>query len=176
MNIEDPWYVKDTTFDPDLKQFNIWIDFKKGAKFPCSECGDVDHPVHDTIEKVWRHLNFFEYKTYIHCRVPRTKCSNCGVHLIEVPWARKQSGFTLLMDAIILMLAQSMPISKVAEMLDEHDTRIWRVIIHYVKKARAKEDFSNVSKIGVDETSLKKGHKYVTIVGDNVNSKVIFVC
>jgi len=176
LNIEDPWYVKDTTFDPDLKQFNIWIDFKKGAKFPCSECGDVDHSVHDTIEKVWRHLNFFEYKTYIHCRVPRTKCSNCGVHLIEVSWARKQSGFTLLMDAIILMLAQSMPISKVAEMLDEHDTRIWRVIIHYVKKARAKEDFSNVSKIGVDETSFKKGHKYVTIVGDIENSKVIFVC
>jgi len=176
LNIEDPWYVKDTTFDPDLKQFNIWIDFKKGAKFPCSECGDVDHPVHDTIEKVWRHLNFFEYKTYIHCRVPRTKCSNCGVHLIEVSWARKQSGFTLLMDAIILMLAQSMPISKVAEMLDEHDTRIWRVIIHYVKKARAKEDFSNVSKIGVDETSFKKGHEYVTIVGDIENSKVIFVC
>jgi len=176
LNIEDPWYVKDTTFDPDLKQFNIWIDFKKGAKFPCSECGDVDHSVHDTIEKVWRHLNFFEYKTYIHCRVPRTKCNNCGVHLIEVPWARKQSGFTLLMDAIILMLAQSMPISKVAEMLDEHDTRIWRVIIHYVKKARAKEDFSNVSKIGVDETSFKKGHEYVTIVGDIENSKVIFVC
>jgi len=176
LNIEDPWYVKYTTFDQDLKQFNIWIDFKKGAKFPCSECGNVDHPVHDTIEKVWRHLNFFEYKTYIHCRVPRTKCGNCGVHLIEVPWARKQSGFTLLMDAIILMLAQSMPISKVAEILDEHDTRIWRVIIHYVKKARAKEDFSNVSKIGVDETSFKKGHEYVTIVGDIENSKVMFVC
>jgi transposase len=176
LNIEDPWYVKDTTFDPDLKQFNIWIDFKKGAKFPCSECSNADHPVHDTIEKVWRHLNFFEYKTYIHCRVPRTKCSNCGVHLIEVPWARRQSGFTLLMDAIILMLAQSMPISKVAEMLGEHDTRIWRVIIHYVKKARAKEDFSNVSKIGVDETSFKKGHEYVTIVGDIENSKVMFVC
>ena len=74
------------------------------------------------------------------------------------------------------MLAQSMTISKVAEMLDEHDTRIWRVITHYVKKARAKEDFSNVSKIGVDETSFKKGHEYVTIVGDIENSKVIFVC
>jgi transposase len=38
----------------------------------------------------------FEYKTYLHCRVPRVKCGDCGVHQIEVPWARKQSGFTLL--------------------------------------------------------------------------------
>jgi transposase len=176
LSIGDPWYVKDIKFDPELKRLDIWIDFKKGSKFPCSKCGDAECPVHDTIEKKWRHLNFFEYKTYIHCRVPRVKCGDCGVHLIEVPWARKQSGFTLLMDAIILTLSQSMPVSKVAEMLDEHDTRIWRVIAYYVKKSRAKEDFSNVSTIGVDETSFKKGHKYVTIMVDIENSKVIFVC
>lgn len=61
-------------------------------------------------------------------------------------------------------------------MLDEHDTRIWRVIIYYVKKSRAKEDFSKVPIVGVDETSFKKGHKYVTIVVDIENSKVIYVC
>lgn len=178
MNIEDPWYIKDINFDLELqlKQLDIWIDFKKGSKFPCPECSGENCSVHDTVEKVWRHLNFFEYKTYIHCRVPRVKCGDCGVHLIEVPWARKQSGFTFLMDAIVLTLAQSMPISKVAKMLDEHDTRVWRVIIYYVKKSRAKEDFSDVSIIGLDETSFKKGHKYITIVADIESSKVIFVC
>ena len=163
-------------YDLKLKQLDIWIDFKKGSKFPCPKCGGPNCSIHDTVEKVWRHLNFFEYKTFLHCRVPRVKCGDCGVSQIEVPWARKQSGFTLLMDAMILMLAQSMPILKVAKMLDEHDTRIWRVIIYYVKKSRAKEDFSKVSVIGVDETSFKKGHKYVTIVADVENSKVIYVC
>lgn len=176
MNIEDPWYIKDIDFNPKLKQLDIWIDFKKGSKFPCPKCGGANCSIHDTVEKVWRHLNFFEYKTFLHCRVPRVKCGDCGVSQIEVPWARKQSGFTLLMDAMILMLAQSMPILKVAMMLDEHDTRIWRVIIYYVKKSRAKENFSKVSKIGIDETSFKKGHKYVTIVADIENSKVIYVC
>ncbi len=60
------------------------------------------------------------------------------------------------MDAMILMLAQSMPILKVVMLLDEHDTRIWRVIIYYVKKIKSKRDFSKVSKIGIDETSFKK--------------------
>ncbi|MDD4522942.1 MAG: ISL3 family transposase [Methanosarcina sp.] len=176
LNIEDPWYIKDIDFDPELKRLDIRIDFKKGSKFPCPKCGVPNCSIHDTIEKVWRHLNFFEYKTFLHCRVPRVKCGDCGVSQIKVPWARKQSGFTLLMDAMILMLAQSMPVLKVAMMLDEHDTRIWRVIIYYVKKSRAEENFSKVSKIGVDETSLKKGHKYVTIVADVENSKVIYVC
>ena len=176
MNIEDPWYIKDIDFDLKLKQLDIWIDFKKGSKFPCPKCGVPSCSIHDTVEKVWRHLNFFEYKTFLHCRVPRVKCGDCGVSQIEVPWARKQSGFTLLMDAMILILAQSMPILKVARILDEHDTRIWRVLIYYVKKSRAKENFSNVSKIGIDETSFEKGHKYVTIVADIENSKVIYVC
>jgi transposase len=176
LNIEEPWYIKDINFNAELKQLDIWIDFEKGSKFPCPKCNDANCSVHDTIEKVWRHLNFFEYKTYLHCRVPRVKCDDCGVHQTEVPWARKQSGFTLLMDAIILTLAQSMPILKVAKMLDEHDTKIWRVIIYYVKKSRAKEDFSRVSIVGIDETSFKKGHKYVTIVADIENLKVIYVC
>lgn len=176
MNIDEPWYIKDINFNAELKQLDIWIDFQKGSKFPCPKCSDANCSVHDTIEKVWCHLNFFEYKTYLHCRVPRVKCGDCGVHQIKVPWARKQSGFTLLMDAIILTLAQSMPILKVAKMLDEHDTKIWRVIIYYIKKSRAKEDFSRVSIVGIDETSFKKGHKYVTIVADTENSKVIYVC
>jgi len=41
--------------------------------------------VHDTIERTWRHLNFFQFKTYIHCRVPRTECKDCGVKQAKVP-------------------------------------------------------------------------------------------
>ena len=81
-----------------------------------------------------------------------------------------------LKPSVLRSVNFSMPILKVARMLDEHDTRLRRVIIYYVKKSRAREDFSKVSVIGVDETSFKKGHKYVTIVADIENSKVIYVC
>ena len=42
--------------------------------------------IHDTKEKTCRHLNFFEHKTYIHCKVPRTRCYAHKVLLIAVPW------------------------------------------------------------------------------------------
>ncbi|MFZ2472007.1 MAG: hypothetical protein WAW52_08715 [Methanothrix sp.] len=54
--------------------------------------------MHDTTERNWCHLSFFHFKTYIHCRVPCTECKDCGAKQAKVPWARKCSGFTLLMD------------------------------------------------------------------------------
>ena len=62
LSIGDPWYVKDIKFDPELKRLDIWIDFKKGSKFPCSKCGDAECPVHDTIEKNGVILTFLNTK------------------------------------------------------------------------------------------------------------------
>ena len=111
-------------------------------------------------------MNFFEFKTYIHCRVPRTECESCGVKQLNVPWARKGSGFTLLMDSLIMLMAQRMPVKAVADLIGEHDTRIWRVLEYYVLKARFEEDFSKVKSVGVDETSRTKGHNYVSVFAD----------
>ena len=176
MNVEEPWYIKDHKLDPKSKNLDIWLNFKRGSKFPCPKCGKSNLSAYDTKEKVLRHINIFQYSTYLHCKVPRVKCSNCGVLQIKVPWTREQSHFTLLMEAMILELAKKMPVLQVANLLGEEDKKLWRVIHHYVDEARSKEDFSDVVMIGVDETSRKKGHKYITLAVDFKDSKVIFVC
>ena len=176
MNVKEPWYIANYKLDPISKNLNVWLDFRRGSKFPCPKCSKPDCSAYDTKEKVLRHINYFQYATYLHCRVPRVKCSNCGVLQIEVPWAREKSGFTLRMEALILELAKEMPVLKVGKLLGETDKRLWRVINHYVDEARSKEDFSDVVSIGVDETSRKKGHEYITLVADIKNSKVIFAC
>lgn len=51
-------------------------------------------------------------------------------------------------------------------MVDEHDTRIWRVLEHYVEAARAKLDFSQVKAVGIDETSARRGHDYLSLFMD----------
>ena len=73
-------------------------------------------------------------------------------------------------------MAQYMTVTAIAEMIDEHDTRIWRVLQYYVAEARSNEDFSMVKSIGVDETSRAKGHKYVSEFIDLDDSRVIHVC
>ncbi len=73
------------------------------------------------------------------------------------------------------MLSQEMPVSQVAEMLKEQDTRPWRILEHYVEKAYRKEDWSEVKRILVDETSSKRGHRYVTAVTDADSRKLLFL-
>ena len=67
-----------------------------------------------------------------------------------------------------------MPLSEIGETVGENDTRLWRVVQHYVDEARSKADYSEVTKLGMDETS-KKGHNYITVFVNLDNSKVVFV-
>jgi len=64
------------------------------------------------------------------------------------------------MDSLIVLMAQhmtvKMTVKTVADLVGEHDTRIWRVLEHYVQEARSNEDFSEIQSVGVDETSRAK--------------------
>ena len=174
LGVEEPIFIEKIEFDKQRGELHIFMNFQRGGKFTCSSCGKSECPVHDTTEKTWRHLNFFQYKSYIHFRTPSTECDNCGVHLFVPFWGRAQSGFTVLFEALIMTLAKEMPVSEIAELVDEHDTRLWRIINFYIKKAYSEKDFSMVSKVGIDETSSRKGHKYVSVFVDMEQREVVF--
>jgi transposase len=73
-----------------------------------------------------------------------------------------------------LTFAAAMPVAKVAAMTREHDTRIWRVLEHHVRAARDQEDFSAITKVGMDETSARTGQDYVSIFADMTRGRVRF--
>ena len=174
LGLTHPWVVESVSLDTAEKQLNIQLNFHRGSKFTCPECGAEGQKVHDTIEKTWRHLNFFQYETYLTARVPRVTCNSCGIHVVNVPWARQGSGFTLLFEAFVMHLAPLMPVKAMSRELKEHDTRLWRVIKHYTEQALEELDLSEVRRVGFDETSSKRGHDYVSVFVDLDSSKVIF--
>ena len=174
LGLESPWYVDRTEFDAERKRLDLYLDFRKGGRFTCPECGKGGCPAHDTTEKTWRHLDFFQHEAFLHARVPRVSCEACGVKLVEVPWARSGSGFTLLFEALILALVKSMPVAAVARLVGETDTRLWRVLHHYVDEARAAVSHEGVRRVGVDETSLRRGHEYLTLFVDLDEARVLF--
>ena len=72
LGLTNPWRVSDLKFSKEEGRLDLWIDFVKGAKFPCPACDRTQEgEVHDTQDRTWRHLNFFQYETYLHARVPR---------------------------------------------------------------------------------------------------------
>jgi transposase len=172
LKIEEPFFVKEVEFR-EKRELHIHIDFKHGAKFKCPICGKL-MPVHDTKQKMWRHLDFFEYEAYLHCRTPRTKCDEHNVHLIDVAWGSSSTGFSLQAEMVIVTRAVHMPVSEIAKEMRENDTRLWRVIIRNVNNARAREDYSGVKEVGVDETSSKRGHNYISIFADMEKAKIIY--
>ncbi len=175
LGIVSPWEVTEVSFSKESNRLDITIDFQRGSTFPCPTCG-TPAPAYDTTEKTWRHLNFFQYEAYLHAFVPRVNCPNegCGVKQIQVPWARAGSGFTLLFEALVMTMARDMPVNVMARLFSVTDTRLWRVINAYVEAARAKEDFSDVKRIGIDETSTKKGQNYASFFFDLDKRKLLF--
>ena len=168
-----PWLVSRCTFEQSPGRLDIHLDFPRGSVFPCPVCG-VPSKAYDTTELTWRHLNFFQHQAFLHARTPRVECPHCGIHRVAVPWARPDSGFTLLFEALVIMLTKSMPAAAVARLVGEHDTLIWRILHHYVDTARAKEDHSKVTQIGVDETASRRGQTYVSLFVDLEQRKVLF--
>jgi transposase len=175
LGITTPWTVTSAEFDQKAKRLDIHIDFPPGSRFPCPDCGTADCPVHDTERKSWRHLNFFQHQAYLHARVPRVRCDKCGVHQVAVPWARPGAGFTLLFEALVMALVSAMPVNAVAELVGEHDTRLWRTVHHYVDEARARSDLSEVRRVAADETASRRGHNYITLFADIDLARVAFV-
>ena len=175
LGLVPPWMVADANFDAEKKRLDIEIDFKTGGRFPCPDCGKADCPVHDTVKKTWRHLNFFQHQAFLHARVARIDCTDCGVRLVNVPWARPGSGFTLLFEAFVMILVKGMPVAAAARLVGEHDTRLWRVIRHYVETAVARMDLSDLRRVAIDETAAKRGHDYISLFVDIDARKVVYV-
>ena len=175
LGITPPWEVEGVEFTKENKRLDIKIGFRRGATFACPVCGTTA-PVHDTSEKTWRHLNFFQFEAYLTARVPRVKCPNAdhGVKQVPIPWARAGSGFTLLFEALAMALVREMPVKAAAAMLGEHDTRIWRVIDHYIQSARAEVDHSEVRRVGMDETSARRGQDYISLFYDMDQRRLLF--
>lgn len=161
LGLSSPWKVVSADFDPEAKSLELVIDFEPGSRFPDPESGE-DCPVHDTVERSWQHLHFFEHRTTLRARVPRIRTPEGKVRNAELPWARPQSGFTLLMEAWLLALAKVLPVTEVSAQSKVSQDRIWHLIRSRVEDVWRETDWSSLKRLGVDETSTRKGHSYGT--------------
>ena len=160
-----PWQITEVTLDVPRQRLDIHLDFPPGTRFPRPSDGALS-PVYDSAPRSWRHLNFFQFECYLHAFLPRIDGGTPdGVKTIAVPWARPGSGFTLLMEAMIVMLCQTgMTVAEAARTVTETAHRLWRILFHHVAQAHGAMDLSKVVELSVDETSVRRGHEYVTVV------------
>jgi transposase len=175
LGLQSPWQVQDITFTPNASgraELHLTLGFSPGSRFP--DANGTLCPVHDTVARTWQQLSVFEHPCYLHCAAPRIQTPAGQVRTVAVPWARPGSGFTLLFEAFAMALIErEMPVNRVAEILRVNPQRLWTVFTHGVGQARAADDPSTITRLGVDETATRKGDHSVTLGVDLDLGRVI---
>ncbi len=176
IGLTEPWYIERAEFNEATREVHIYVGSRKTAKYKCAECGKLcERYDNEDVERVWRHGDVVFFPCYVHCRRPRTKCKEHGVRVVEAPWARKGSRYTLLFESYAMLLMKTMPIEQARKALRISHTAMRNILKHWVKKAVENDDLSEVRSICVDETSFKRSQSYVTIITDVEKRRVIDV-
>ncbi|OYV63910.1 MAG: ISL3 family transposase, partial [Actinobacteria bacterium 21-64-8] len=123
----------------------------------------------------WRALDAGTVQVYLEADAPRVSCRTHGVTVAAVPWARHQVGHTHDFDAQVVWLATQTSKSAVTELM-----RIaWRTVGAIIARVwddveKLHDRFADLTRIGVDEISYKRGHKYVTVVVDHDSGRLVW--
>jgi transposase len=170
-----PWEVRDVKLDMKAGEVRVTVAAKLHASFACPECGKAC-PGYDTRERSWRHLDTCQFKTILVADVARVNCSEHGVKQVRVPWAEPGSGFTALMEAVVIDWLRSLAsIKAVAEQLRLSWDEVDGIMGRAVARGLARRKRVRVCRLGVDETSFQRRHEYVTIVTDIDGGRVLYV-
>ena len=179
LNLGPEWRVVNVEF-VEVKggkdELHVYVERSTGKAMFCTACGGM-HSVYDTREREWRHLDIWQYKTIVHCKVPRVECPLHGITTVKVPWEAEDSKhFTALFAAQVIVMALSgLTVRAIGQLLDETDTRLWRLVRACVERAREHADYSDVRAIGVDETAKRRGHDYLSTFVDLDTRRVVSV-
>ena len=128
LGIARPWYVDSAVLEHGTGVLSVHLNFETGGTFACGSCGRQGCKAYDTNWKRWRHLDFFEYRTFLHAPSPRVICPACSIRQARLPWARPRSGFTRGLECFVAELAEDLPVTTIARLLGEHDTRLGRML------------------------------------------------
>ncbi len=145
-----------------------------GAELECPECGQGCRR-YDRRERRWRHLDTCQYRTVLVAEIPRVECPEHGVHQVQVPWADSGSRFTALFEALVIDWLQEANVSAVARRLRLSWDQVWGVLERAVARGLRRRKLEVSSSLGVDETSFRRRHDYVTVVIDQVKPRVLHV-
>ena len=155
-------------------EVRVYVEHDTGVGAACSQCG-TPCPRYDHRARTWRHLDTCQFKTLLVAAVPRVTCPTHGVVTVTVPWAEAGSGFTALYEALVLDWLKEASIQAVARQLSLSWNAIAGIMQRAVTRGLARRAVANPTHIGVDETSFRKGHDYVTVVTDQTEGHVLHV-
>jgi transposase len=176
LGIGKPWEVRAAQLDLIRGRVEIEVGWDETAAVVCPECGKECARHDHAPEREWRHLNVMQFLTVIRARIPRCRCSEHGVKTVRVPWAEKDSRFTLHFEALAVeMIGACRSLTQAADLLQLDWDGVQRIVDRAVVRGLLRRSTEGVRYVGLDEKSFGRGQRYVSIATDIKGARVLEV-
>jgi transposase len=173
LGLEAPWKVSRVELDPSAREVRVHVSYA-GSRLPCPTCGKSGTRDSTRVRR-WQHLNTCEFRTFLIAEIPRVQCREHGKLQMPVPWAEPNSRFTYSFERFAIDVLLATTISDAARLTGLSWNQLSRIQGQAVSRGLARRKAKPASILGVDETSFRKGHKYLTIVSDLTFDHVLHV-
>lgn len=168
--------VEDIEFDEDAEVVIAHVRPRRAARGCCGRCG-TRAAWYDPGEgrRRWRTLDLGTVEVFLEAEAPRVNCPVHGPTVRQVPWARHGAGHTLAFDQQVAWLATQCSKSAITKLM-----RIaWRTVGAIITRVWADtaagiDAFAGLRRIGIDEISYKRHHKYLTVVVDHDTGQLVW--
>jgi transposase len=141
----------------------------------CGECSRRAAGYDRARTRRWRHLNMGRLRVLLEYRPRRVDCRRCqGVRVEQVPWAEHGSGFTRDFEELVAYLAQITDKTQVTKLMGISWETVGRIVHRVVERHLDPDRLDGLRRIGVDEFSYRRRHRYLTVVVDHDRRRVVW--
>ena len=176
LGVESGVVIEHIELDEDAGEIVIGCRLRKGARRRCGRCHERS-PGYDNGEgrRRWRALDAGTIRVFIEADAPRVTCPEHGITVAAVPWARHDAGHTRAFDDQVAWLATHTSKTAVVELMRIAWRTVGAIAARVVNDARAVRDpLDGLVRIGIDEISFRRGHKYLMIVVDHDTGRLVW--
>lgn len=175
LGIHSPWLINDVELKMHEQRVDIEIEYADDVG-PCPECGTLCPKHDDRKKRSWRHLDTMQFATYLHSTVPRVRCKDHGVKSVAVPWAGKNSHFTLLFEGFVIRVLQAArSIEEARKLLGLDWHQVNTIKARAVERGLSRRQSVTIPYLGIDEKQFRKGHQYISSLVDLQQGRVLDV-
>src|SRR6202008_2873412 len=170
-----PWKVVDVYMDVTAKKVEVKVDCGSAQMWLDPQSGKRLH-VHGYEQRRWRHLPTMQFETIIVAQVPRLKYPDGHTKLVKVPWADKHSQWTMLFERLAVEVLQACrSLSQACKLLDLDWRSVHRIMQRAVQRGLDARQLEGLRRVGLDEKSFGLGQRYVSLLSDLDQSRVLEV-
>lgn len=176
LNLSEPWFISGIDIDTPGEAMHVHIDFRRDACLPCPACGTLTAVYDRSEERVWRHLDLWQCRTWLHCRLPRIACPTHGVRQVATPWAEPGSRMSLAFEARVIDTVLACQTVKAAcALLRVKWDQVNAVMQRAVARGLLRRGALEMPYLAVDEKAIAKRHRYATVLYDLQRAVVVEV-